>query len=305
MHEKTISSTHQSSNHLPANPAATIVRNLEEGDYLPDWRAQTVEKYLTEIAQAEDKATKATELAEAETDEFVRRLLHFHCGLPCESQPAVAYAIGCLRRPEKAWAVKAMVVAGRPVEQIAEEIGTAPGYIECFEQLYFDARRYLDYRLWLDTICRGERGHRWLEVALDRGWPGVEEVVLRRLPRGPRNLRHAISVLAGRVQDYIFGQEADNVAPSEKDLALLRSMSPMHDELPFLEDPIEEEQPLPESAAFNSFKKLSFGDREKVRSLLDMVLDGAARKVAERARANAATSEVREETAEPVQPEQK
>jgi hypothetical protein len=296
MHENSISPHHQSSNCLHANPALPLVRNLDEGDYRPDWRAQAVENYLTEVAQAEDKSTKALELAQADADEFVRRLLHFHCGLPCESKPAVEYAIACVRRPESALAIKAMVVAGRSVEQIAEEMGTAPHNIECFEQLYFDARRYLGCRLWLGSICRGERGHRWLEVALDRGWAGVEEIVLRRLPHGRRDLRHVISVLAGRVQDYIFSQEASNVVPSEKDLALLRGISPMHDKLPFLEDPLEEEQPAPESAALNSFKKLSFGRREVVRSFIEKVIDGAARKAAETEQANAATEQANAET---------
>jgi hypothetical protein len=303
MHENAILPNHQSSNHLLAAPAPAIARSLEEGlDYPPDWRSQTVEKYLTEVAQSEDKAGKVAELAQAEADEFVRQLLRFHCGLVIEHKPAVEYAIGCLRRPEHAWGLKAMVVAGRSVQQIAEEMGTVPVNIECFEQLYFDARHYLGCRLWLEGICRGERGHRWLEVALDRGWPGVEEIVLRRFPKGPRDLHYAISVAVGRVQDYCLGQEADNVAPNEKDLALLRGMSQTSGELPFLEDPTEEKQPLPESTEFNSFKKLSFGEREKVRSFLDMLLDGAARKVVETEHDNAAATE---ETAEPVQPEQK
>ena len=232
----------------------------------------------------------------------MRRLLHFHCGLACEGKPAIEYAISCLRRPESAWAVKAMVVAGRSVQQIAEEMATLPGNIECFEQLYFDARPYLEPRFWLKNICCGEGGHRWLEVALKRGWPGVEEVVLRRLPHGPRNLSPAVSIAVGRVQDYFFGQEASNIAPSEKDLELLGRMLRTHDKLPFLQDSLPEKEPLPESAAFNSFKKLPFASREKVCYFLRQETEGPAWKAALKAdQADSATSATGQETAAPTE----
>ena len=195
-----------------------------------------------------------------------------------------------------------MVVARRSVQQIAEEMATLPANIECFEQLYFDARPYLTCRFWLKNICCGEGGHRWLEVALDRGWPGVEEVVLRRLPHGQRDLRHAVSILVGRVQDYCFSREAANIAPSAKDLELLGRMSRMHDKLPFLQDSLAEKEPLPESPAVNSIKKLPAGCRDVVRFFARKVTEDPIWTAAlEAVQADSATSATGQENAAPTE----
>jgi hypothetical protein len=260
------------------------VRSLEEGpNYQPNWRWLTVQQYLAEIenpAEADgDSPTKLQLILDREEDEIVRKTLQFHCRVLSDDDAAVKYALNTARSPLAAETIKAMVLAGCSLEDIAKKMGTPPARIDFFEKLYFDVRRYLDNQILLCKICLGSEGHRWLQVAFERGWPGVEEVILHRLPKGPRGLNHAVSVLLSRVQDFLFQLEARNVSPSEKDLErLLRVLQAnAHGQFPFLEDGVEE-PPAPESETFKAFKNLPFGSRDNVRFGLDRMMDAMVSK---------------------------
>lgn len=260
-----------------------IVRSLDEGpNYQPAWRWLTLQKPLAEInhlTEPGDSAVKLAEILEREHDEIIRKTLEFHCGVSSGDDAAVEYALRAQRTPEVAIKIKAMVVANGSIEVIASKLGTQPAKIEFFEKLFFDVRRYLDKRDWLETICRGSGGHRWLQVAFERGWAGVEEIVLGHLPKGPRNSSHIISTFLGRAQAYAFGLEAANIPPSEKDLQLLLSalQANGNGQFPFLEDAVEE-QSIPDSEASKGFMRLSAADRDRVRAYLNLFMDKAAEK---------------------------
>lgn len=247
-----------------------IVRSLEQGpNYQPNWRWLRVQQYLAEIENpaeaAGDSPTKLQLILDRAPDEIIRKTLQFHCGVLSDDDAAVKYALLCAASAEDAWMIKAMVVANRSTELVAEEMSTQPARIDFFEKLHFDVRAYLDKRAWLRKICFGKDGHRWLQVAFERGWPGVEEVILQRLPKGPRGLNHVVSVLLSRVQARLFQLEARNVDPSEKDLELLLRVwqAIANRQFPFLEDGVEE-PPAPESETFEALKNLSIESREKV-----------------------------------------
>ena len=75
--------------------------------------------------------------------------------------------------------------------------------------------------------------------------------------------------------------EASNVPTSEKDAQLLLSILQAHSRpVPYLEDE-SEPTPLPDDPAFQKFANLNAGRRECVRALIENIMDGAARRVAE------------------------
>jgi hypothetical protein len=274
-------------NLTPNDPAslARIVRSLEEGpNYKPDRRWLIVQKYLAEIHNDDktaDPSVKLAQILDREKDEIIRQTLEFHCGSSNGDNGAIEYALRTDRTPAAAVKIKAMIVAGGSIDQIATKLGTDSAKIEFFEKLFFDVRRYLDKRDWLETICSGEDGHRLLELALERGLPGLEEVI-HGLPKGPRDLAPIISVLLGRSQKHARNLELSNVPTSEKDLQVLLSVLRANTtgQFPFLEDAVDP-TPLPDTPAFNKFAALNSAGRERVCAFIATILDAAARKAAE------------------------
>jgi hypothetical protein len=271
-----------------------IARALEDGtDYQPDWRHLQVQQYLKEIHQADrESPTRLDEILKQEPDSFVRDLLLFHCGRPCGNEEGIAYAVNCQRdncTTRSASAIKALVIANVSPERIAHEFGATKEKIEIFEKLYFDTRRYLKHRGWLRGICypaakpedaASAAESRWFPVAFRRGRPGVEEVVLGRVPKsGERTLHNAFSVLLGRVEDLFFGWEASGAALSEKDIKAMASLARISARgLPYLwENPLEQEAST-DSPAVPALKKLSPAQRDKVRAFLEIVIDAAEKK---------------------------
>jgi len=182
----------------------------------------------------------------------VRDLLLFRCGRPCGNEEGIAYAVNFQRdncNTLSASASKALVIANVSPERIAHEFGTTKEKIETFEKLYFDARHYLKHRGWLRGTCFPAAKPnavvalelRWFAIAFGRGWPGVEEVVLGRVPKsGERTLEGAISVLLGRVEDYCSALEASGAEPSERDIKAMASLGRIARSLPYLwENPLE------------------------------------------------------------------
>ena len=143
----------------------------------------------------------------------MRDLLLFRCGRPCGNEEGIAYAVNFQRdncNTLSASASKALVTANVSPERIAHEFGTTKEKIETFEKLYFDARHYLKHRGWLRGICFPAAKPnavvalelRWFAIAFGRGWPGVEEVVLGRVPKSgsvPWRVLLASSWVASRI----------------------------------------------------------------------------------------------------------
>lgn len=293
----------ENNKNLPLNQpnfSPAIVHSLAEGpNYQPNRRWLTIQQYLAEIENpaeaAGDSPTKLQLILDRQKDEVIRQTLQFQYGVLSDNEAVVKYALLCAASAEDAWMIKAMVVANRSTELIAEEMGTQPAAIDFFEKLYFDVRGYLDKRVWLRKICFGKDGHRWLQIAFEHGWSGVEEVILHRLPKGPRNLNHAISVLLRRFEAALFQLEASNVDPSENDLQqLLRVLQAnAYGQFPFLED--VEEPPAPESETCKALKNLSIESREKVGATVGRIMDAMVPK----AKALIAASESKNAQADP------
>jgi hypothetical protein len=209
-------------------PTLPTARSLEQSpDYRPDWRWVVVEEYLHEINSQpdgkNDPGNHLKQILEREPDEIVREALQFHCGVLSEAQKGpYEYAFSCLQAKETEMAIKAMIIAGVPIDHIAEEVGTCATNIKTFVLLFFDVARYLKNRLWLCQVCKS---HRWLQIAFDRGWLGIEEVILQRPQQGERNLDTIAGLLLGRVQASFLEKEASNIAPTDKELPMLLEIS--------------------------------------------------------------------------------
>jgi len=228
------------------NDAPAVPSPRTDPDYQPDWRHKWFEQDCVEVARAADKSAKAEELSELAKDPFVSLLFKAHFSEPTsEERSAVKWASRARDTEQVAHIIEAMVVADYSAEEIAKEFGTDKINIEAYEKIFFDVRPYLQFRGWLKTFCLGKRGHCALRVAFNRGYPGVEEVVLRHKVKRNRDLKESLSVLIGRVEDAVFAREENNMASSKIDLEWLLRLSQISalNQLPYLQD-VEKQKPL-------------------------------------------------------------
>jgi len=214
-----------------------VVRSLEEGpDHQPDWRNRVVENYLGDIAKAQDGKARLSEILFTEKDPFVRQFLRFRFDGRSVNTEAFNYAQGCQTRNRTTGAasiIKAMVLADRTCEEIAEELGTKRMNIVTFEKMFFDVRRYLNNESWLLRVVTVEptegmgeaealREKRWLSAAFHRGWPGVEQVVFHRKPNVGEAVeqlsQQLLASLGSRALEYVEELELSGARPSEEDL---------------------------------------------------------------------------------------
>ena len=253
-----------------------IARSLKEGaDYSPDRRAKVTENYIRQITQAKDKEGALAEVLRQERDGFIRELVQFHRGVSFPNQLSVQRAI---RLESVAPEIKAMVITGQSLQAIAKIVSTQTQTLEYFEKLFFDVRSYLDQKLWLRKLCYGENGNRLMRVALERGWAGLLEVMLREGPKSPRNLQRSISVLHGRFEDYVCELETNNIPVGEKDFErFIRACQlSASGELPFLDDPPPDE--TDEKTYSPTLRKLGPVGRERLRQFLEPLIAAAANK---------------------------
>lgn len=214
-----------------------VVRKLEDGpDYAPDWRTQIVQIYLADIAKAPDGKSRLTEILFTEKDPFVRQFLRFRFDGRSVNAEAFNYAQGCQTRNQTTGAasmIKAMVVADRTSDEIAEELGTKRINIVAFEKIFYDLRRWLDNEAWLLRIVSAEppegmgeaealREKRWLSAAYHRGGAGVEQVVFHRVPKGTEAVeqlsQQLLASLGSRALEYVEELQLSGTRPSEADL---------------------------------------------------------------------------------------
>jgi hypothetical protein len=226
--------------------------------------------------------------------------------------------------------IKMMVIAKRTPEQIAEEFGTTADKIEAFEKLYFDLRPHLHCGGLLRGICFPAGGpsdpsvveSRWLASALCRGWPGVEEVALGRVPKGgARTLERIESVALSRAEDYFIELEASGTPPSEKDVELLLKLAriqrlgllPLSAKKPSKEqeaspeiakiESVKEQMASPEKAeADDDLKDLSPLDREKLATYLQIVFNKVQERTKEWARSKIEANKPKEDDNLPKSP---
>jgi hypothetical protein len=245
------------------NRTPTIARSLGEGLYYPDWRHRVVEQYLPQVFKADDPSEKLREMYVLEPDDTVLEYLLFQ--LAGVGNAAIKYAVGCRtgngydRRASK---IKAMVLSKRSSEDVADELGTEPLNILVFEELFFDARRFLSNRSWVRELCfppigpygspEAELEARWFQAAYNNGWDGLQRVMFGKFPVAPtlKNWPTAYSEIAGieleRVADYARGVQVSGAPPSEEDLRLLSIVSDLEEfagKMPFWQDSNSESAP--------------------------------------------------------------
>jgi len=216
--------------------AAEIVRSLADGpDYTPDWRYCVVQNYLTDVMTTACHDARLAEILDTEKDPFIRQFLRFRFNGTAVNAAAFRYAVGCQERNPTTGAasmIKAMLVTGRTSEEIAVELGTQTRNIAAFAKIFFDVRRYLGNKAWLQRVVFSEppegmgeaeatRERRWLAAAYHRGWQGVEQVVFHRTT-GKVDSVEALSVrlhetLASRALEFALDLETSGVAASETD----------------------------------------------------------------------------------------
>jgi hypothetical protein len=221
------------------NPATMPmpVRTLQEGpDYQPDWRFRTVELYFLELSKAKDAASRIDAILAQERDPYLRQVLKFHTNRRCVIHAAIRYALSCRATNVEnriGSLIRAMTVAGRTPEQIANEFGTEPLNILTYQKLFFDVSRYLDRRGWLKRVCFPIFNHhptaeeecegRLLSVAYMRGWPALAGLMSNHKPcqTGKAELSRLVQILLTRSADYFAGLEAAGVLPTERDFQFL------------------------------------------------------------------------------------
>lgn len=211
-----------------------ITRNLEDGpDYAPDWRHKVVLEYLK--VHADSGGTQSWEkLLENERDVVVRQVIRYHLNAGCLICNSVRYAIRCQQQngiTGLASSIRAMVVAGFTFDEISAELKTSRRNILVFCWLYFDAERYLDYDVWLQSLllrdfCPGDsaarsRDRRLLRIAFNEGREGLARALSPRRRCNPEDaqalgnqVRHAV---AARALEYVQNLDEDGVPTGPED----------------------------------------------------------------------------------------
>jgi hypothetical protein len=222
-----------------------ILRNLSEGpDYSVSWRHAVVQGYLDEVMKSDDPGGKLAELLDQERDPFVRQYLRFRYNGRCVWRSSFEFSVGCQARNASSGAasmIRAMIIGDRTPDEIAAELGTLREHIIVFGKIFFDLRRYLGVETFLRRIVFGDppegtmdaeavRERRWLAAAYNRGWAGIEQIVLRRTPSSPEQLqelsRQLHGALASRALEFVQGLDAEATPPGEADLSrYLRAMA--------------------------------------------------------------------------------
>lgn len=276
----------------PDEPTNSLIRTPAEGpDYHPNWRFLQAEQYLQHLHVPAPGARTLEQILEGEPDEFVRDLLLFHEGHPCERADAIAYATRWNKEnlASRAGAlIRTMVLAGGSAATIAQETATTEENITVFEKLYFDVRPYLACAAVVEEILSSAVGFekRWFMIARRHGWAGVEEAVLLRPAHrrdGERNLDAAMGVMLNRIEDAVVNLEASGMEPSDRDLQRLAAMADIRATgLPALWQEADEAEPGQSTVQVSGsiFAKLSAASRERLLFYFDTIMD-KVKKVAE------------------------
>ena len=117
--------------------------------------------------------------------------------------------------------------------------------------IFFDVRRFLANETWLQRMFFAERmdsaftptqlqERRWLSIAVHRGWPGVEQVVLQRRVATDEQVQQQMlqlrAILTSLALEHAHDLESSGTQPSAVDLrcllALRHSESGQHHEDP-------------------------------------------------------------------------
>ncbi len=224
-------------------PDEVIIRNLSDGpDYRPDWRIRTVQRYFLQARSNDSFPDSINAILEQERDPFVRQLVVFHADRRSVIADRIEYALRCVQNEAETIVpafIKAMIIAGRSSQQIAETFGTNSKNISAFEKIFFDIRRYRDNQAWIKAIFSPRLNRtapayrhwekRLMSIAFNRGWPGLRDSLSKPSSKiGHSDLNRLIRGLVARAADFVNELEIEGIPPSDRDsqmlVAALRAM---------------------------------------------------------------------------------
>jgi len=207
-----------------------IARRLADvPDYQPDWRFRVCTEHLLQIQKSEDKGELARVL-NGEGDPFIRQAIKYQSGGPSVIAPSIEYALRTYRSESEnriGSSIRALVVAGRTVEQIAEQFGTKSMHICAYEKLFFDMRRYLNAVAWLKHYCYLTSGEssRLLISAIERGERGLNILLSRQCdsdaPSGKQAIDRFYLAALSRMADHVASLDLRGVPTDDRDIVRL------------------------------------------------------------------------------------
>lgn len=120
-----------------------------------------------------------------------------------------AHSIWAEDKNQTRWALEARVLAGETNEQIAEKLGSDPGIIDAFVNVFFDVRSKMQHLDYVHTVILGDAVTRglqerhydllWKMMAL-HGGPFVLDAIISRCPTIPKPTN--ADEVGGFLQDF-------------------------------------------------------------------------------------------------------
>jgi hypothetical protein len=210
----------------------------------PAWRSKAVEDCVAQLAVAEDQKSALQGYLFEERDPVLRQAVRFRLTgqSVCSDRFAWAYeAHDTNAETGMASALKAMVVADRFSEEIAQELGTTNENVVIFERLFWDIRPILGNESCLRAVVAPDwqaptksneetRDRLILRTALAEGWAGLRALLRGEQPSdedGEAIAKKIQSMVAQRALRYLRELDASGAAESEDDLKrflVLRSL---------------------------------------------------------------------------------
>jgi hypothetical protein len=210
----------------------------------PAWRSKAVEECVAQLATGEDQKGSLQDYLFQERDPVLRQAVRFRLTgqSVCSDRFAWAYeTLDTNARTGMASALKAMAVADRDPDEIAQELGTTAENVIIFERLFWDIRPILGNETCLRAVVAPDwqapamsieetRDRLMLRAALAEGWPGLRALLRGEQPSdedGEVVARKIESIVSRRALRYLRELEASGSPANEDDLkrfAVLRSL---------------------------------------------------------------------------------
>lgn len=166
-----------------------ICRNLlQSSSYRPNWRELVVDRwYHSPLVISAEGGTVSAEIPKTETDYWVKQLSILTawgtCDRSIEDQLLWAYDVN-RDNPiaNRGSAIKAMLVAGTKIPEIAKRVNVPESYIQTYITLYFDVMENLDNQHYMTQIIiktiddrtpAGIKERTWMMAA----WSGKEKTL--------------------------------------------------------------------------------------------------------------------------------
>ncbi len=217
-----------------------IRRSLsDDWSFSPIWRSELIDNYLVRLGSSKDASFELVEIQFSENDPFVRQGVRHRFTGRCVNQAVIAHAFRIAEENPRTGLgsrIKALVLADRFPDEIAEMLNIPVAVVVAFEKYFWDLRRYLGVSLWLESLVRAAeenpkktadsmREAIWLRTALDEGWDGLQRLWLRKRATDAKSLeqlaREIEGIAARRTLRHLQQLEETGVPVSDEDIKRL------------------------------------------------------------------------------------